>query len=39
MSYSLALQQWLGDLAAEEEAFRARQDDLFEPDFDDPLPF
>jgi hypothetical protein len=37
--YGPAVQQWLGDLAAEEEAFRARQGDLFEPDFDDPLPF
>ncbi len=34
-----AVQQWLGDWDAEEQAFRECQSDLFEDDFNDPLPF
>jgi hypothetical protein len=37
--YGKAVQQWLSDLEAEEAAYRERQRDLFEADFDDPLPF
>jgi len=37
--YGAAVQQWLSDLQAEEAAYRAPQHDLFEADFDDPLPF
>ena len=34
-----AVQQWLSGEDPDEEAYRARQFDLFEADDDDPLPF
>jgi hypothetical protein len=37
--YGTAVQRWLSDLDAEEQAYREHHGDLFEDDFDDPLPF
>lgn len=37
--YDAAVHQWLSGEDPDEEAYRERQGDLFEADFDDPLPF
>ncbi|NEV65463.1 hypothetical protein [Thiorhodococcus minor] len=37
--YGTAVQHWLSELDAEEEAYRERQGDLFNDDFDDPISF